>query len=122
MSFRSRFKNWKLRARRRRLEKQFNATSKQAKRKADHRIVDGWYNINGWKFDSIDAEIKHNDSRAMLDEAENFYLPTPGLNDKDKWTPKAELNSFENWCVLTPEAMTELRSVLAGRLLLLLIR
>lgn len=112
MSLRIQIKNAKLRSRRRRLEKEGKAAAKEAKLKKDHRLLDEWYNLNNWEFDSIDAEIKHNDSRDLIDEAEALYLPAPGPNDRDKWIPKEELNTFEQWSVLTPEAMTELRSAI----------
>lgn len=112
MSLRTKWKNWKLRSRRRTLEKEGAAAAKESKQKKDHSIIDEWHNINGWELDSIEAEIKHNDSRALLDEAEKLYLPAPGLNDKNKWIPKEDLNTFENWSVLTPEAMTDLRAAI----------
>jgi len=112
MSLSTRLKNRKLMVRRQKLEKEFNSVQREAKRKKDHQIVDEWRTINGWEFDSIDAEVRHNDSRDLMDQAESLYLPTPGPNEKDKWIPKEDLNSFENWSVLTPEAMTELRSAI----------
>jgi hypothetical protein len=112
MSLRTRLKNRKLRARRRKLEKEFDGVAKEAKSKKTPGLADEWYTINGWEFDSIDAEIKHNDSRDLMDQAEALYLPTPGPGDKDKWISKDDLNSFENFSVLTPEAMTSLRSAI----------
>lgn len=110
MTLRTRWKNRKLRKQRRRLEKEFNKVSREAKQKKDQQTVDEWYSINGWEFDSIDAEIKHNDTRDLLDEAEVLYLPTPERGDHSKWISKDDLNSFENFSVLTPDAMTEVRS------------
>jgi 5-formyltetrahydrofolate cyclo-ligase len=110
MSLRLWWKNRKLRKSRQALEKQYNDAAKDAKRKKSHDILDEWYSVNGWEFDSIDAEIKHNDSRDLLDEAESLYLPTPERSDETKWISKDDLNSFENWSVLTPEAMTDLRT------------
>lgn len=112
MSLRTRWKNHKLRSRRRELEKEFDAVVREAKRKKDQHSADEWYSINGWEFDSIDAEIKHNDTRDLLDEAEGLYLPVPEPGDESKWIPKDDLNSFENFAVLTPDAMTELRSAI----------
>jgi hypothetical protein len=109
MSLRTKWKNRKLRSRRKKLENEGAEAAKEAKRKKEHGIAEEWHTINSWELDSIDAEIKHNDSRALLDEAENLYLPTPKPNDTDKWVPKEDLYIFENWSVLTPEAMTELR-------------
>jgi hypothetical protein len=110
MALRTRWKNHKLRTRRRKLEKEFSGVSREAKRKKDNHIVDEWYSVNGWEFASIDAEIKHNDTRDLLDEAEGLYLPTPLPGDGTKWISKDDLNSFENFSVLTPDSMTELRS------------
>jgi hypothetical protein len=112
MPLRTQWKNRKLRSRRRRLEKEATEAAEESKRKKDHSIAEEWHTINSWELDSIDAEIKHNDSRALLDEAQKLYLPTPGPADKDKWVPKEDLNTFENWSVLTPEAMTELRAAI----------
>jgi hypothetical protein len=112
MSLRVQWKNRKLRKSRHVLEKQFNSVARESKRKKDRAILDEWYSINGWEFDSIDAEIKHNDTRDLLDEAEGLYLPTPDRGDESKWISKDDLNSFENWSVLTPEAMTELRAAI----------
>jgi hypothetical protein len=112
MSVNTWMENRKARARRRKLEKELNSAASEAKRRKDSRILDDWYTVNGWEFDSIDAEIKHNDSRDLMDQAAGLYVPTPGPNEKDKWVSKEDLNSFENWSVLTPEAMTELRSAI----------
>lgn len=112
MSLGTRWKNRKLRSRRNDLEKESNKVSREAKKKKDQHILDEWYSINGWEFDSIDAEIKHNDTRDLLDEAEGLYLPTPDRSDQSKWISKENLNTFENWSVLTPEAMTELRAAI----------
>ncbi len=94
MSVRVWWKNRKLRKSRQALEKQYNDAAKDAKRKKNHDILDEWYSINGWEFDSIDAEIKHNDTRDLLDEAEALYLPTPGPNEQAKWISKDDLNTF----------------------------
>jgi hypothetical protein len=112
MSLRTRWKNHRLRRRRQALEKEYNKTAKEAKRKKDQHIVDEWYSVNHWEIDSIDAEIKHNDTRDLLDKAESLYLPTPARGEESKWISKEDLNSFENFSVLTPDAMTELRSAI----------
>jgi hypothetical protein len=112
MSLRSRWKNRKLRSRRQTLEKEFNKIAKEAKRKKEQHILDEWHSVNGWEFDSIDAEIKHNDTQDLLDEAEKLYLPTPDRGDQSKWISKDDLKSFENFSVLTPDAMSEVRTAI----------
>ena len=110
---RTRWKNWRLKVARWKLEKKYNRASDEAKQKKDLKVLEEWYSVNGWEFDVIDAEIKENISRDVLDQAERLYLPTPGHNDKDKWIPDDDLGSTgHHWKVLTPESMTELNGVI----------
>jgi hypothetical protein len=112
MALRTRWKNWKLRRERRKLEKEFKRVQAEAREKKDDQIYEEWRGINRWEFDVIDASIMENDSRELLDQAEKLYLPTPGPNDKDKWVPREELPPGQYWSVLTPEAMMELNAVI----------
>ncbi len=107
-------KNWKLRRQRRKLEKESKSVQAEAWEKKDERIYDEWYAKNGWQFEAIDWWIKENDSRDLLDQAEGMYLPTPGVNDKDKWVDQGEFppGIQQYWSVLTPEAMTELNAAI----------
>ncbi|HEY1802111.1 MAG TPA: hypothetical protein VGG46_14365 [Terriglobales bacterium] len=106
-------KNHKARARRRKLDKVGARLFKLAKETKDSTDLDNWYDENHQEFDSIAAEIKHNDSAALMDEAEKLYLPTPEYRDEEKWISRDQLNTpTEHWRVLTPEAMTELRTAI----------
>lgn len=63
--------------------------------------------------DLLDAERKENISRDVLDQAEKLYLPTPSVNDNDKWVADDDLGvTRQHWSILTPEAMTELNGVI----------
>ncbi len=114
MSVRTRWKNWKLRRERSQLDKESKQVQAEAREKKDNVIYDEWFSNYGWKFEAIDAWIKENDSRDLLDQAEQMYLPTPGLNDRDKWVPEGEFppGIQQYWSVLTPEAMTELNAAI----------
>jgi hypothetical protein len=67
MSLRVPWKNRKLRKSRPALEKQYNSVARESKGKKDRAILSQWYSINGLEFDFIDAEIKHNDTRDLLE-------------------------------------------------------
>ncbi len=82
--------------------------SKEAKRRKKDDLWEEWWGTNGCLYDAIDCEIKQNDTRDLIDRAEKLYLPTPGIDEKDKWVPKEGLG-YGHWQILTPEAMTELR-------------
>jgi len=86
-----------------------------AKKKKQPELWDEWWGLNSWEFDSIDAEIKHNDTRDLLDRADSLYLPRPGYGEKDKWLTREDLDAppgDRHWHVLTREAMTELRTAI----------
>ena len=71
MALRTRWKNWKLRRYRSKLEKEYDRAAEEAKQKKDEDILTEWYGINGWEFAVTDAEIKQNVSRDVLDQAED---------------------------------------------------
>jgi len=58
----------------------------------------------------IDAEEKKAISDELQYEAQKLYLPTPSLNDEQKWDSDHSLHSPTRF--LTPEAMLELRSAI----------
>jgi len=110
---RTRWNNWRLRRQRRELDKEQSCVWKKAKKEKTeserNTITDEWYGSRGWEFDVIDAQIRHNDSRDLLERAERLYLPVPGVNDTDKWLPEEEQYG---WSALTPAAMTELATAI----------
>jgi hypothetical protein len=114
MSVRTRWKNYKLKALRRKLDKEGARLYERSNKEKDESIIDDWLDHHQEEFDYIDAQIKQNDSRAILDYAEKLYIPTPSFNDKDKWVSAEDLrvSPIEYWRVLTPEAMTEVRSAI----------
>jgi hypothetical protein len=114
---RTRWKNWELRRDRRKLEKESKRVQAEAWEKKSDEIYEEWYSIHSWEFYAIDASVRENDSRDLLDEAEKLYLPTPGRNDdyRDKWMSDADLNlpgGGSPYSVLTPEAMMELNALI----------
>jgi hypothetical protein len=111
----TRWKNWKLRRHRRKLENESKRVGAEAREKKDDDIYNVWHGINGWEFDAIDAHIKQNDSRDLLDQAEKLYLLTPARGEKDKWMSDDDLNvpaGVGHFSVLTPEATMELNAVI----------
>jgi hypothetical protein len=113
VKLRTRWANWKLKRERRKLGKESDSVAKEAKQKKNDQILDEWYSIHGFEFDIIDAQIKENISRDVLDQAEGLYLPTPNVGDRGKWIPDDDLgNTGQHWSVLTPEALTELNGAI----------
>jgi hypothetical protein len=113
MKIRTRWKNWRLEADRRKLEKKRSLVAKEAREKNDEDILHEWNTINGWEFDVLDAAKRENVSRDVLDQAESLYLPTPAIGDREKWVPSEDLGmTGQHWKILTPEAMKELSTAI----------
>jgi hypothetical protein len=113
MTLHTRWANWRAKAHLRKLRKEHGRIKKRAKEKHDSGLLEAWEGEHEWEFGLVEATIKENLSRDVLDQARELYLPTPSLNDKTKWVPEDEfVHTGTQWWVLTPEAMIELNGVI----------
>jgi hypothetical protein len=109
MSLRTRYRNFKLRKDRWLLMRALAGKMREARQNNNVQIADDWWGEHGWEVNIIDEEFRHNDSRAVLDQADRFHLPHPEVSDADKWVSKDELLTPQmNWRILTPQARLEL--------------
>jgi hypothetical protein len=112
MTLRTRWTNWTAKAHLQKLKREHTRVAKKAKEKRDDGLLEEWEDGHAWEFESIDARIKENLSRDVLDQARDLYLPTPSLNDKTKWVPDDEFSHAGRWWILTPETMIELNGAI----------
>jgi len=113
MTLRTRWTNWRAKARLRKLKREHSRVAKKAKQKHDEGLLEEWEAEHEWEFEIIDAQIKESLSRDVLDQARELYLPTPNFNDKSKWVPEDDFaHTGTRWWVLTPEAMIELNGAI----------
>lgn len=113
MTLRTRWTNWRAKGHLQKLKKEHSRVAKKAKEEHDEGLLEEWEGSHGWEFEVLDAQIKENLSRAVLDQARELYLPTPSFSDKTKWVPGDEFShTGGQWWVLTPEAMTELNGAI----------
>jgi hypothetical protein len=109
MTLRTRWTNWRAKVHLRKLRKEHGRVEKRAKKKHDSGLLEEWEAEHAWEFEVIDAQIKENLSRDVLDQGRELNLPTPSLNDKSKWLPDEEFaHTGGRYWILTPEAMIEL--------------
>lgn len=99
---------WKLRVRARKSERIFDRLVRESGKSIEDCSGEDWYADYGNEEISIDADERKAISDELQYEAQKLYLPTPALNDEQKWDSDHALNSPTRF--LTPEAMTELRS------------
>jgi hypothetical protein len=111
VSIRTRWKNYRLRSSRRKLEEEYKRVVVEARQKKDEGLREEWESRHEWDFTVIDAEIKYNESRELRDRANRLYLPTPEFSDETKWLNR-DPEMMENWYILRPEALTELRTAI----------
>jgi hypothetical protein len=113
MTLRTRWSNWRAKARLRELTKEHSQVEKKAKEKHDSGLLEEWEAEHGWEFEVIDMQIKESLSRDVLDQARKLYLPTPNLNDKSKWLSEDEFpHTGMRFWILTREATVELNATI----------
>lgn len=113
MTIRTRWINWRAKARLRELRAEHRRVEKEANEKRDSGLLEEWEGEHEWEFETIDIQIKENLSRDVLDQARELYLPTPSYSDKTKWVPDDEfLHTGAHFWILTPETMIELNSAI----------
>jgi hypothetical protein len=111
MSLRMRLRNLKLRKERWAYQREWSRYAKESTLKKNMDIVNEWWAEHSWEINAVEEELRHNDSRALLDKAEKLYLPRPEYSDADKWVREDELLTPQShWHILTPQARFELQA------------
>jgi hypothetical protein len=110
MRLQTRVTLWKLRMRARKSDRIFNRLVRESGKPLAECSGEEWYADGCIDSISIEAEEKKAISDELQYEAQKLYLPTPALNDEQKWDSDHAINTPTRF--LTPEAMTELRSAI----------
>lgn len=109
---RNRIKLYKINRQEKELDAIGRGGYRESKEKKDPSIADEWYQETAWQYDSIQRSRKKLVSDALLDDADRFHLPRPQYSDQSKWEDPEQYIDRAAVYVLTPEAMTELRTTI----------
>lgn len=110
MRLQTRITLWKLRLRERRSTRIFNRRVRESGKSVAECSGEEWYADAGYEELEIEAAEKKAISDDLMYQAQRLYLPTPSLNDQQKWDSDHALYSPTRY--LTAEAMTELRATI----------